>query len=328
MRNIVSCFSKCLFLLTALLFLQSCGDSGGQISKGHRDAIKKQCENSSDPKGCALELRKRFLDDGNEFVILDDGELNKEQIRKIKMDCITSKEFGLETYNNCLNKLKSRALNNDLFNTEDFAERPKSNIENLERHTVRLSIVEVISEDEFKGLGEGSGVIINNNLIATNCHVTSVSKKNDKTVIFIKNINQENYDLAKIYKEAPEHDICIIKKENMSEFALKMNAVKKFVKFDDLRRGDFVRSLGTPEGMEGHSAKGEIQYLGTAAETAHGLDYSKDTKIINHSADIAPGSSGGPLFDKDGNLIGLNTFGNDKFNFAVSADHINELMKK
>ena len=70
MRNIVSCFSKCLFLLTALLFLQSCGDSGGQISKGHRDAIKKQCENSSDPKGCALELRKRFLDDGNEFVIL------------------------------------------------------------------------------------------------------------------------------------------------------------------------------------------------------------------------------------------------------------------
>ena len=93
------------------------------------------------------------------------------------MDCITSKEFGLETYNNCLNKLKSRALNNDLFNTDDFAERPKSNIENLERHTVRLSIVEVISEDEFKGLSEGSGVIINNNLIATNCHVTSVSKK-------------------------------------------------------------------------------------------------------------------------------------------------------
>ena len=99
-----------------------------------------------------LRVKKKILDDGNEFVILDDGELNKEQIRKIKMDCITSKEFGLETYNNCLNKLKSRALNNDLFNTEDFAERPKSNIENLERHTVRLSIVEVISEDEFKGL--------------------------------------------------------------------------------------------------------------------------------------------------------------------------------
>ena len=50
------------------------------------------------------------------------------------MDCITQK-FGLETYNNCLNKLKSRALNNDLFNTEGAEDQSN---ENLERHTVRL----------------------------------------------------------------------------------------------------------------------------------------------------------------------------------------------
>ena len=56
--------------------------------------------------------------------------------------------------------------------------------------------------------------------------------------------------------------------------------------------------------------------------------WNPDTKVINHSADIAPGSSGGPLFDKNGYLIGLNTFGDDKFNFAVSADHIKELLNK
>ena len=55
----------------------------------------------------------------------------------------------------------------------------------------------------------------------------------------------------------------------MSEFALNMNAVKKFVKFKDLSRGDFVRSLGTPVGMEGHSAQGEIQYLGTARRNSY-----------------------------------------------------------
>ena len=113
----------------------------------------------------------------------------------------------------------------------------------------------------------------------------------------------------------------------MSEFALNMNGVKKFVKFKDLSRGDFVRSLGTPMGMEGHSAQGEIQYLGTYEETV-GLNLSKDTKIINHSADIAPGSSGGPLFDKNGYLIGLNTFGDGQFNYSVSADHIKELLNK
>ena len=105
-----------------------------------------------------------------------------------------------------------------------------------------------------------------------------------------------------------------------------MKGIKKFVKFENLKRGEFVRTLGTPGNMEGHSATGEIQYLGSAKETATGLNYADDTKVINHSADIAPGSSGGPLFDKNGYLIGLNTFGDEKFNYAISADHIKDLL--
>ena len=59
-------------LILPLLLLISCGDSGSQLSKGHRDAIKIQCEDSSDPKACGLEVRQNFLEDGNEFIILDD----------------------------------------------------------------------------------------------------------------------------------------------------------------------------------------------------------------------------------------------------------------
>ena len=311
----------------SIFILYSCGDSGGIVSKGHRDAIKIQCEDSSDPKACGLEVRENFIEDGNEYVILDDGDLDKDQIKKIKMECIRSKKFGLETYNNCLQEYKTAALDGKLFEKK-FAVKPKSNVEALENHTVRLVILEKRSEDEFEPLGSGSGVILDNNLIATNCHVTDAATDNKNSVIIVKNVNKENYDLAELFKEAPEHDVCIVKKANMSEFSLKMDAVKKFVKFENLKRGDFVRSLGTPEGMEGHSAQGEIQYLGTAAETADGLGYAKDTKVINHSADIAPGSSGGPLFDKNGYLIGLNTFGTDKFNFAISADHIRDLLRK
>jgi S1-C subfamily serine protease len=311
----------------SIFMLYSCGDSGGIVSKGHRDAIKIQCEDSSDPKACGLEVRENFIEEGNEYVILDDGDLDKDQIKKIKMECIRSKKFGLETYNNCLQEYKTAALDGKLFEKK-FAVKPKSNVEALENHTVRLVILEKRSEDEFEPLGGGSGVILDNNLIATNCHVTDAATDNKNSVIIVKNVNKENYDLAELFKEAPEHDVCIVKKANMSEFSLKMDAVKKFVKFENLKRGDFVRSLGTPEGMEGHSAQGEIQYLGTAAETADGLGYAKDTKVINHSADIAPGSSGGPLFDKNGYLIGLNTFGTDKFNFAISADHIRDLLRK
>ena len=51
----------------------------------------------------------------------------------------------------------------------------------------------------------------------------------------------------------------------------------------------------------------------------------KDTKVIIHGAKIGPGSSGGPLFDRDGNLIGLNTLGapgTAAENISVSADYI------
>ena len=323
------CFSLKLMLIFGLFLLNSCGDSGGQLSKGHRDAIKIQCEYSSDPKACGLEVRQNFLEEGNEYIVLDDGELNDDQIRKIKMECIRSKKFGLETYNNCLGEYKTAALDGKLFEKK-FAAKPKSNIEALEGHTVRLDIIEYRSEKDYDYLGGGSGVIIDNNLIATNCHVTDVSKKNDQTVIFVKNVNKENYDLAELIKEAPEHDVCIIKKANISEFALKMDEVKKFVSFKNLKRGDFVRSLGTPEGLEGHSAQGEINYLGTPKKSGWlwNDNIDENTKIISHSATIAPGSSGGPLFDKNGYLIGLNTFGDDKLNFAVSADHINELLNK
>ena len=57
--------------------------------------------------------------------------------------------------------------------------------------------------------------------------------------------------------------------------------------------------------------------------------YDKDTKLIVHGATIHQGSSGGPLFDKDGAIIGLNTLGFDKTaakNVAVSADHIKDLL--
>ena len=330
MNKLNSFYSKSLILLVSLFLLNSCGDSGGKISKGHRDAIKIQCEDSSDPKACGIEVRKNFIEEGNEFIILDDGDLSKDEIRKIKMECIRSKKFGLETYNNCLGEYKTAALDGELFKKKFAVHKPKSNIEALESHTVRIVIFEQKSEEEFNPMGGGSGVILNRNLIATNCHVTDVAKKSDASVIFVKNVNKENYDLAELTKEAPEHDVCIIKKSNMSEFALNMNGVKKLVKFDQLSRGDFVRSLGTPEGLEGHSAKGEINYLGKAEKsgwTQYG-DYKIDgkTKIINHSADIAPGSSGGPLFDKNGYLIGLNTFGDEKLNFAVSADHIKDLL--
>ena len=54
-------------------------------------------------------------------------------------------------------------------------------------------------------------------------------------------------------------------------------------------------------------------------------------KIIHHDAAIGQGSSGGPLFDVGGNLIGFNTYAVEDgttggFGIAISADHIKDVL--
>ena len=89
------------------------------------------------------------------------------------------------------------------------------------------------SENDWEGIAGGSGVILDNDIIATNCHVTNAAAENSDAYIMVKNINKDNFDSATIYKRAPEHDICIIKKDDMSEFSLKMRKVKNYRKTID-----------------------------------------------------------------------------------------------
>ena len=55
--------------------------------------------------------------------------------------------------------------------------------------------------------------------------------------------------------------------------------------------------------------------------------FDENTKFIVHNAIIDEGSSGGPLFDKNGYLIGLNTLKHGNMYYSVSSDHIQEMMK-
>ena len=82
-----------LFLfLILLILLFSCGKSPDEkISKGHRDAIKAQCKNKSDPKLCSIEVRKLFISDGHEYVMLHD--LSKSQEKLVKLNCVPKKKI-------------------------------------------------------------------------------------------------------------------------------------------------------------------------------------------------------------------------------------------
>ena len=118
-----------------LILLFSCGESPDEkVSRGHRDAIKAQCKNKSDPKLCSLEVRKLFISDGHEYIMLND--LSKDQAKLVKLNCVPEKKYGLVKYNDCLHKWKEFALGNKLTDPEDEREKTvKSNIDKLKEYT-------------------------------------------------------------------------------------------------------------------------------------------------------------------------------------------------
>ena len=341
-----------LVLFIFLVLLNSCGDNDrtSKVTKGHRDSIKIQCEDSSNKEACTMEVKSNFIKDGNEYA--DFQGLNNDQIESVKWNCVRSRKYGLVSYNDCLLEYIDKAKGGNLFE-EKIAKKPKNNIEKLEQSVVYIEVVLTnLTKKQELPLGSGSGVIVSKKEIATNCHVAMVEANEDdlkfakkelnwsinsdklKHLVWIRTINGEDWAEAKLIKKNERKDICILKHNPKDLFKVSMKPVERFGSFEKLKKAEFVRAMGSPGGMIGFTSEGTIQWLGTGEALNRNFgyqlleDFDKDTKFIIHGAKIHQGSSGGPLFDSDGKIIGLNTLISDTAaeNVAVSADHIKDLL--
>jgi len=89
---------------------------------------------------------------------------------------------------------------------------------------------------------------------------------------------------------------------------------------DELYRvhlGQTVLAIGSPEGLDHTLTKGIVSAVGRQPDLDRPMVY------IQTDAPINPGNSGGPLIDRDGNLVGINTFiytsggGSEGLGFAI-----------
>jgi serine protease Do len=84
-----------------------------------------------------------------------------------------------------------------------------------------------------------------------------------------------------------------------------------------IRLGQTVVAIGAPEGLDHTVTKGIISAVGRQPEVDRPMVYAQTDAPIN------PGNSGGPLVDRDGNLVGINTFiyssggGSEGLGFAI-----------
>jgi serine protease Do len=87
--------------------------------------------------------------------------------------------------------------------------------------------------------------------------------------------------------------------------------------FSPIRLGQTVVAIGAPEGLDHTVTKGIISAVGRQPEVDRPMVY------VQTDAPINPGNSGGPLIDRNGNLVGINTFivtsggGSEGLGFAI-----------
>tara|TARA_B100000700_G_scaffold275607_1_gene321556 strand:+ start:145 stop:1554 length:1410 start_codon:yes stop_codon:yes gene_type:complete len=155
-------------------------------------------------------------------------------------------------------------------------------------------------EDMFKDFGVpqerktsalGSGFIINKNgTVITNNHVIKGAED-----IFVR-VNGDKEYKAKIVGADPLSDLAVLKIQSEDKFI-----PVKFGDSDKARIGDWVIAIGNPFGLGGTVTSGIV----SARNRSIGLSRYED--FIQTDASINQGNSGGPLFNLDGDVIGINT---------------------
>ena len=155
-------------------------------------------------------------------------------------------------------------------------------------------------EDMFKEFGTpqerkssalGSGFILDEKgIVITNNHVIQ-----DAEDIIVR-VNGDKEYKAKVLGADPLMDIAVLQLETDEKFQ-----PVAFGNSDKARIGDWVIAIGNPFGLGGTVTAGII----SARNRSIGLSRYED--FIQTDASINSGNSGGPLFDMEGNVIGINT---------------------
>ena len=174
---------------------------------------------------------------------------------------------------------------------------------------------------ERKASSLGSGFIINKNgTIITNNHVI-----NNAEDIIVKVGNKEYK--AKVLGADPYADLAVLKIDTNEKFI-----PVKFGNSDKARVGDWVVAIGNPFGLGGTVTSGII------SARNRDINLTRYDDFIQTDASINQGNSGGPLFNLDGDVVGINTAiiapgqsGSIGIGFAIPANAasnvINQLIK-
>ena len=136
----------------------------------------------------------------------------------------------------------------------------------------------------------GSGFIISDDgFILTNHHVVAGADE-----VIVRLANRDEY-VARIVGSDEASDIAVLKVEATNLEVLKLGSS------DDLKVGEWVLAIGSPFGFDHSVTAGIVSAKGRSLPSDNYVPFIQTDVAIN------PGNSGGPLFNLEGEVIGINS---------------------
>lgn len=177
---------------------------------------------------------------------------------------------------------------------------------------VMPSVVLVTTEDDQgEALARGSGFVVAEGVIATNLHVIRSASK-----AFVKVVNSEiQLEVLGIVAENNEWDLVLLAVKDLTAPPLPLGDSTA------LQVGDDVYAVGNPHGLEGTFSAGIISSIRRIEGDA----------LLQITAPISPGSSGGPIVNKDAEVVGIavaSLMEGQNLNFAISASYLGPMAKE
>ena len=141
--------------------------------------------------------------------------------------------------------------------------------------------------------GAGSGVVVTpDGYLLTNEHV--VEKVSHARVTFVDGRSVP----AVVAGRDPATDLAVLRAQATALPYAQLPQARP------LRAGQLVVAVGNPFGFESTVSAGVVSALGRSLRSRHGRLIEG---VVQHSAALNPGNSGGPLVDARGRVVGINT---------------------
>lgn len=167
----------------------------------------------------------------------------------------------------------------------------------------------VMEDDNGQPLSLGSGFFVREDIVSTNLHVVEGAAGGYAKIVG----KRKKYDITGYVAIDRKMDLVLLKINDVNAPAVTLGDSSK------IAVGDEIFAVGNPKGLEGTFSKGIVSAIRKIEE---------DT-LLQITAPISPGSSGGPILNSEGNVIGISvaTFkGGQNLNFAIPVSYLSNLL--